>query len=103
MYILPVWNVTPGMRRSKKSDSTTVFVEGIITPIFARKPTTSGIIDLQLIPCSGYFPSPTCGRGRKTRYDLVLVVRLSPSVKEKVDSSKNSRLWCRVAAEPGGF
>jgi hypothetical protein len=43
MYILPVWNVTPGMRMSEKSDSTTVFVEGMITPIFARKPTTSGM------------------------------------------------------------
>src|SRR5262247_2254868 len=42
MYMRPVWKVTPGGAIRLKSCSTTVFVEGTMTPILARQPTTSG-------------------------------------------------------------
>src|SRR6476660_8984847 len=37
------WLVTPAGRRSSKSGSTTVFVDGAKTPNFRRQPKTSGM------------------------------------------------------------
>src|SRR5215470_12128043 len=49
MYMRPVWKVTPGGAMRLKSCSTTVFVEGTMTPILARQPTTSGTGGLRLL------------------------------------------------------
>src|SRR5215469_3702821 len=49
MYMRPAWKVTPGGAMRLKSCSTTVFVEGTMTPILARQPTTSGTGGLRLL------------------------------------------------------
>src|SRR5499427_6302681 len=49
MYMRPAWKVTPGGAMRLKSCSTTVFVEGTMTPILARQPTMSGTGGLLLL------------------------------------------------------
>ncbi len=41
-YMRPAWHVTPGGASRAKSASTTVLVDGTMTPSFARYPVTSG-------------------------------------------------------------
>src|ERR1700730_3011285 len=48
MYMRPAWKVTPGGAMRLKSCSTTVLVEGTMTPSFARQPTTSGTEALEV-------------------------------------------------------
>src|SRR5258705_9676583 len=59
MYIRPAWNVTPGGPMRLKSCSTTVLVEGTMTPNFARQPTTSGMRALE--PAEGVFEANDIG------------------------------------------
>src|SRR5215831_8323152 len=50
MYMRPAWHVTPGGAMRLKSCSTTVLVEGTITPSFLRQPTASGMETLEVAP-----------------------------------------------------
>ena len=70
MYMRPAWHVTPGGAIRLKSCSTTVLVEGTMTPSFARQPTTSGMrASPTSSPCTRAGDrSPRPRRGRRARW-----------------------------------